>query len=319
MRARAARLVEPGAPLRVEEIDLPQPGADEELVILGYAGVNPVDRYNSLGRVAADGPLPRTLGSEASGWTADGGLVLVAGSGLGMSRDGVYATHVVAPRDAIVPVPSGVQPEVAAAAGVAGLTAYSVANLVEPADGETVLVLGAGGGVGLPLVSYLTHLGARVFGQVGTAAKVEAVRAAGAVEVVVADGDSLADALRSATGKPFVPDAVTDPLGGKFVRSVVEMLPTGGRYVVYGTSADAEVTLNWQTMYRKGLRISGYGGLTLTSERRRAALEAVLPLIARGEMRIPIQRTYPLGEVSEAFSAIAGRTITGKVLLDLRA
>lgn len=317
--ARAARLTRHGEPLAIEDVALPQPGPDEQLVTLAFGGVNPVDRYNAQGVIASDGPLPRTIGGEASGWTVDGQLVVVAGSGLGMFRDGLYATHAVVPNFAVVPVPAGISPEVASAVGIAGLTAFAAANIAAPEAGESVLVLGAGGGVGLPLVSYLTSLGARVYGQVGTATKAAAVRAAGAVEVVVADAASLTDSLNalSPTGT-FAPNAVIDPLGGGFVRPVVDMLAVGGRYVVYGTSAGNETQLNWQTMYRKGLRISGYGGLAITAEQRRAGLIDTLPVVARGDMRIPIDQIYPLAGVNEAFSALADRTVTGKVILDLR-
>src|ERR1700716_3493225 len=78
---RAARLREHGKPLAVETVELPTPGPDEVRVEMEFAGVNPVDRYMAEGRVAPDGPLPRTLGSEGAG-TAAGRPVLVAGGGL---------------------------------------------------------------------------------------------------------------------------------------------------------------------------------------------------------------------------------------------
>ena len=91
VRARAARLVEHGQPLRVEEVDLVGPSADEVVVTMQYAGVNPVDRYGALGRTAPDGPVPRTLGVEGVG-TVDGRTVVLHGGGLGTTRDGLWAT-----------------------------------------------------------------------------------------------------------------------------------------------------------------------------------------------------------------------------------
>jgi NADPH2:quinone reductase len=309
---RAVRLLEVGAPPVVSEVELPAPGPGEQRVTLSYAGINPVDRYVALGLVGGDGPLPRTLGNEACGRNAAGELVVVYSEALGISRDGVYATAAVVPDTAVFPVPDGVDPKAAASVGIAGVTAYNVAGLLAPQPGETVLVLGAGGGVGLPLVSYLTYLGARVIGQVGTAAKAEAVRAAGAVDVVVADADSLADAV---AGYDIV--AVTDPLGGPFVSAVIGLLPLRGRYVGFGTSAGAEVSLNWQQCYRKGLRLLGYSGFAITDDERRQAVRATIDLLAVGGMQIPADRTYRLEELSEAFDALVNRSVTGKVVLDL--
>src|ERR1700685_141513 len=93
---RAARLVQHGQPLRVEDVTLPDPGPGEVRVRLAFAGVNPIDRYNAEGRGAAEGRVPRALGGEASG-LVDGQPVVVVGAGLGSARDGVFATEAVVP------------------------------------------------------------------------------------------------------------------------------------------------------------------------------------------------------------------------------
>ena len=121
---RAARLIELGQPLQIEEVELPSPGEDEVRVDLHYGGVNPIDRYNAAGQVNPDAVRPRTLGGEAAG-EVDGRLVLVAGEGLGFVRDGLWSQAAVVPREAVVDVPDGVAPEHAAAMGIAGLTALN--------------------------------------------------------------------------------------------------------------------------------------------------------------------------------------------------
>src|ERR1019366_4273235 len=105
---RAARLHEHGQPLVLETIELAAPAAGEVRVELQFGGVNPVDRYTAEGRVNPDGPLPRTLGAEAAG-PAGGRPVLVAGEGLGGSRDGVWASAANVPEPALVPIPDGVE------------------------------------------------------------------------------------------------------------------------------------------------------------------------------------------------------------------
>lgn len=309
--ATAARLVRHGAPLRIEDVDLPEPGAGEVRVDLAFGGVNPVDRYTAQGTVAPDGPVPRTLGGEASGHV-DGRPVLVAGAGLGARRDGVWATAAVVPQASVVPLPDGVELRDAAAMGVAGLTAWNVLSDAGVGEGDRVLVLGASGGVGQVVVSLAASLGAQVCGQTGNAGKVDAVRRQGADRVVVADAGALADAVAG-----FAPTVVVDPLGGGFTGAALRLLQTHGRLVLFGTSADSEGTLPLQQLYRKGLRVFGYAGLLLSDDARRAGLASALDALADGRLRVTVDRVVGLDEVDEAFRLIVDRAVTGKVLLDL--
>jgi NADPH2:quinone reductase len=310
-KIRAARLTAHGKPLVVEDVSLPEPRDGEVVVELEYAGVNPIDRYVAEGWVAPGGPLPRTLGGEASG-RVDGTLVVVSGEGLGAARDGLYAEAAVVPRAAVVEVPHGVSSEVAASIGVAGVTAHNVVTRIGVGPDDRVLVLGAGGGVGLPIVSFATHIGADVRGQIGRESKSDAVRGAGANEVLVCDARSLAAGLGQ-----WRPTVVIDPLGGDFLPAAVELLVEGGRYVVFGTSAGADVSLNWQQVYRKGLRILGYGGGLLSAAERIDSVHYALRAVLDGRMRIPVERTYRLGEVNDAFASLAARDVTGKIVLAL--
>jgi NADPH2:quinone reductase len=308
----AARLVRHNEDLDVTRIPVPDPGAEDVELDMCFGGVNPVDRYTIMGRVAPDGPLPRTLGGEGSGLLG-GRLVVVHGGGLGSTRDGVYSGVAVVPRHSVVEVPAGVDAQVAAAVGVAGVTAFNVVHLARVEAGDRVVILGAGGGVGLPTMSYAASRGATVWGQVGTGAKAGAVKACGAENVIVGDADDMGEALAA-----FRPTVVIDPLGAGFTRAALTGLQPHGRYVVFGTSAGGEVSLDWQAVYRKSLTVSGYGGLILTPAQRRAGIAGALGAIAAGEMTIPVDRVLPLAAVNEAFAALADRKITGKVLLDLR-
>ena len=311
-RTRAARLHRHGDPVVVEDVALAEPGPGEVLVTLRRAGVNPIDRYVAAGPIAADGPLPRTIGLEAVG-DVDGSPVLVHGHGLGMTRDGVYAGHVLAPRDSLVPVPAGVSLEQAASASIAGLTAYGVVvDLADITADDRVLVLGASGGVGLPIISLAAGRGARVWGQTGNPAKADAIRELGAVDALIADADGLADAAAQVR-----PTVVVDALGGDFTPAALSLLGQHGRYVVFGVSARAEVTIDLRSVYRRSIRLLGYSGFGVTPEETRKRLELVLAALADGTLRIPVDRTVPLDEVSTAFDALADRTVTGKIVLTL--
>lgn len=305
----AAVLHEHGAPLRVEERSLAEPGPDEVVVDLAFGGVNPVDRYTAEGKVAPDGPLPRVLGGEASGHL-DGRPVLVAGTGLGAARDGVWATRVVVPTSAVVDLPDGVSLQAAAGMGVAGLTAYNTVRMAEVTADDRVLVLGASGGVGLTLLSYVASTGATVWGQTGSPDKAAHLTAD---RVVVTDADGLADAVAD-----LRPTVVLDCLGGGFTGAAIEALQPGGRHVVYGTSAGADIAMNLQSLYRKGIRLLWYAGLGLSAQDRRAGLEGALAELAAGRMRIEVGRVVPLAEVNDALVLLNDRAVVGKVLLDLR-
>jgi NADPH2:quinone reductase len=310
---RAVRLVRHGAPLELEVVELAEPGPGEVVMDIAYAGVNPVDRYVALGRVAPDAPLPRTIGGEASG-TVEGRRVVASGHGFGASRDGLWAERAVVPLDALVEVPEGVELRDAASMGVAGRTAWRTAvdfGAVSPQD--RVLVLGASGGVGSIVVSISHHRGATVIGQTGDASKADWVRERGADEVLVAsDGASLAtDHLRE-----LAPTLVLDCLGASFTAAAVEVAAPGARIVLYGTSAGPSGELPLQIFYRKGLRMLGFGGMIETPDSVRAGLTAALGALAAGEMEVVVDSVMPLSAANEAFDRLVERRVRGNLVLD---
>ena len=309
---RAARLTEHGQPLTVEEVALPQPDTGEVVVRLRYGGVNPVDRYTAEGRVSPDGPLPRTLGAEAAG-EVDGRPVLVAGEGLGGSRDGVWAQAAVVPEQAVIDLPAGVDLREAAAMGIAGLTALKcVRELARVTAEDRVLVLGASGGVGGIIVSLARSAGATVWGQTGAPEKAPAIIEDGAERVAVGGPERIAAEIAE-----FAPTVAFDPLGGGFVQPVVQAMSPRGRIVSFGVSAGAETTFNIQALYRKMVSLLGYGGMLLTREERQTGLHTSLQALAAGELKVRIADVLALSEVNEAFARITDRRVQGNLLLDL--
>ena len=310
---RAARLVELGAPLQVQEVALPAPAEDEVRVDLQYGGVNPIDRYNAEGQVNPDTPRPRTLGGEAAG-EVDGRLVLVAGEGLGFVRDGVWAQAAIVPHEAVLEVPDGVASEHAAAMGIAGLTALNcVRSLARVTAEDRVLVLGASGGVGTMIVSLARAAGATVWGQTGSQAKASAITADGADRVLVGGPEAIAVDLAD-----YAPTVAFDVLGDGFIAAAVEAMAPRGRIVSLGVSAGADVTLNMRVLYRKMLALLGYGGTILNREERRPGLQAALEAVRAGELKVRIDSVLPLADVNDAFQRLVDRSVQGKLLLDLR-
>lgn len=313
MRVRAARLAEHGKPLEIREVELPEPGEDETLVEIAYAGINPVDMYNAMGRVAPDGPLPRTLGGEGAG-AADGRPVLIRGHGLGSRRDGLWAEAAVVPRQALIDIPDGVNLTDAAAMGVAGVTAWrTVTELAQAGPDDTVLVLGATGGVGHIIVSLAHALGATVIGQTGHAASRDWIGERGADQVVTCDAGELAGQAGE-----FRPTVVLDPLGGAFTGAAIEALQPRGRLVLFGTSAGPAGEVPLQQLYRKGLRVYGYGGLIEPDDVMARAIRAALDALARGQMSVTVDTVLPLEEVNTAFERLQNRSVRGKIILDTR-
>lgn len=313
-RARAARLHAHGKPLVVEEVDVPSPGDDEVVVEMAFAAVNPVDRYTAEGRVAPDGPLPRTIGMEGAGRRADDGRpVIVQGSGLGTARDGAWSSLVVAPSVAVTDVPAGVDLAEAAAMGVAGVTAWRTATeQAKVTADDRVLVLGASGGVGSMLVSLCHSLGARVWGQSGNPDKAAFISGQGAEQVVTAGAAELAAAV-----EPLAPTVVFDALGDGFSGAAIEALAPFGRYVSFGVSAGPMAEINMQMLYRKALTVYGYGGLIEPAERMAAGKAAALAALADGRLKVVVAEVLPLGRVNDAFTALADRAVSGKIVLDV--
>src|SRR5437660_1367182 len=299
---RAARLHQHGRPVDVEEIELPEPAGDQVLVNLQFGGVNPVDTYMAKGQVAPDGPLPRTLGGEASG-TAEGRQVLVAGGGLGSERDGVWAQAAVVSRRSVLELPEGVEPRGAAAMGIAGLTAWNcVHDLGAVRAEDRVLVLGASGGVGTMIVSLSSAVGAQVRGQTGSREKADVIERLGAEQAIVAGAEDLFEAIDG-----FEPTIVFDPLGDGFVQPVIEALIPGGRLVSFGTSAGPQATFNLRMLYRKGIKLLGYADRLVGPQQRRAGLRAALEAIRAGDLTVGIDEVLPLEEVGQAFERLPER------------
>jgi NADPH2:quinone reductase len=310
---RAVRLVAVGEPLQFDEkVALPEPGADEVLVVLDHAGINPIDLYAAAGLVGDTTRVPRTIGVEGTGLLAGAGTrVVLTGSGLGLVRDGTWAGAVVAPRDSVIEMPAALDPVQAGAVGTAAVTAHDALHVLgKVGAADRVLVLGAGGGVGAVAVQLARLAGASVIGQVGSPGKKDAVAGLGADAVVVADAAGLVEAVGD-----FRPTLVIDPLGGAFTPAAVEVAAVSGRIVILGVSAGADIPLAGRIFYRKGLSLLGYAGLVVTPERRAAAATAVAAEIVAGRLRIPVDEVVPLERVADAIARVRDRSVFGKIVL----
>ncbi|MEP7115515.1 MAG: zinc-binding alcohol dehydrogenase family protein [Ilumatobacteraceae bacterium] len=309
---RAARLHSIGGTLQLDELPDPVPGPGEQLVDIAYASVNPLDVWitqGSIGTAAAN--LPWIPGTEASGHV-DGRPVLVRGGGLGVARQGTYCSTMAVPADWLVDVSDAVDLAQVAAMPVAGITAWMCLHgRAQISALDRLLILGASGGVGAVAIQLAKAVGATVWGQTGSASKAAGIKANGADEVVIADAGSLEAAVAA-----FEPTVVLDSLGGPYTDAAIASIANKGRLVVFGTSNDQQVSINLRRLYRKGVSLLGYSGLTDTAGEQRSAMETLLTMMASGTLHIPIGDVLPLADAAEAHARILERRVEGKLVLD---
>jgi NADPH2:quinone reductase len=308
--------------LRVEERPDPVPGPGQVLVAVEAAGVNFVDALFVAGQYQIKPPLPFTPGSELAGRVAalgegvtDGAVgdrVLVT-TGLGG-----YVSHVVAPASATVPLPDRLD----AAQGATFTQSYSTAlfGLRDRASvraGESVLVLGAGGGIGLAAITVARALGCRVLGVASSPEKREAARRAGAEEVLDGGHDPLKERARQWAGGTGV-DVVVDPVGGAASETALRALGDGGRYLVIGFASGTipSVPLNQVLLRNRTVLGIDWGMWSIRhADLQRALLGDLLAMVEAGTVTPEAPATYPLEAVSDVLEALLARRIVGKVAL----
>jgi NADPH2:quinone reductase len=300
---RAALLTELGRPPEPTDVDAPEPGEGEVLVEVLATPLNPIDIAVGAGRFYGGHPeLPYVPGNECVGRVSGTGeLVWAYGAGLGVRRDGGLAELVTAPRDALYPVPDGADPALAGAMGIAGLAGWLPVVWRAPVrEGETVLVLGATGTVGLVAVQAARLLGA---GRVVAAGRSEAglarAKEAGADETVHLDANDLVAAFREACGGEG-PNVVVDPLWGEPLAAALEACTTGARIVNVGQSAGPEASITSAAVRGKQLEILGFriepaGREVIEREYRRLVEHALA-----GDVRVDIEKV-PLDDVADAW------------------
>lgn len=298
----------------------PVPGPGEALVQVAAAGVNFIDIYHREGRYPL--PLPMIPGSE--------GVGTVRAIGRGVSRvavgdlvawpsvPGSYAELAVIPESKAVHVPDGIEPEIAAAAMVQGLTAhYLTRSTYALRPGDDVLVHAAAGGMGLLLCQAVKLHGARAIGTVSTEAKERMAREAGADEVIRYDREDFSQRVRQLTGGRGV-DVVYDGVGRTTFEGDLLSLRPRGMLVLYGAASGPVPAFDPQ-------RLQGYGSLFLTrptlahyiADRDELLNRAadVFDWISSGRMRISVSQRYRLADARRAQEDLASRRTTGKLML----
>jgi NADPH:quinone reductase len=323
---RAAVITRPGGPevLEVREVERPVAGAGELLVRVRGSAINRADVLQRAGRYPAPLGSPTDIpGIEFAGEVA------AIGPGVrewkegdrvfGIIGGGAHAEYLVVHERAVARVPDSLSWDDAGAVPEAFITAHDA--LVTQADvrpGECVLVHAVGSGVGLAAVQIACALGASVFGTTRTAEKLERARAYGLTDCAAVDNDVatlVEHSKRWTAGRGM--DVVLDLVGGPYVAPSVESLALKGRVILIGTVAGPDASLPLRVMLTKRATVRGTVLRARPLEEKilatRAFASEIVSLLARGTIRVPLDRVYPLDRIAEAHAYVEGNGSFGKV------
>ena len=308
--------------LRWQELPTPVPKAGEVLVEIKAASLNFPDLLIVQNKYQFKPPLPFVPGSEFAGVVqavGDGVTRLQVGQHIAcLSGTGGFATHTIAPADLCMPLPAGF-PFVDAAAFIM-IYATSHHALVDRAQlkaGETVLVLGAAGGVGTSAIQIAKAVGARVIAAASTDEKCALCTSIGADATINYSTQNLREAIKALTaGKG--PDVIYDPVGGELTEPAFRSIAWRGRHLVVGFASGPTPSLPLNLPLLKGASIVGvfWGGYAKTEPQANAAMMAELvSWYAKGLIKPVIDSTMPMAELKAAYARMGSRGVKGKLVM----
>jgi NADPH2:quinone reductase len=321
VRALVCRAFGPVSNLAVEEVPAPSPGDGEVAIRVAAAGLNFPDALVVQGKYQVKPPLPFTPGMELAGEVAE------VGPGAGALRPGdpvmatttfgAFAEVVKLPASRVLPRPPALAPEAAAGMLITyGTTWHALHDRAALAPGETVLVLGAAGGVGTAAVEIAKLAGARVIAAASSEAKLEVCRRLGADATVNYATEDLRERVKALTGGKGV-DVVYDPVGGPYSEAALRSTGWNGRHLVVGFAAGEipKLPLNLALLNARSI-VGVYWGDW--SQRNPAASAAEFARIGEemvaGRLRPEIGGRVRLEEIPRALEDLLGRRVTGKIV-----
>jgi len=303
-----------------QDHETPAPKAGEALVKLEAVGLNYIDVYHRTGLY----PLPRPFipGMEAAGTVealGEGVSEVAVGDRVAYAMyPGAYAEYAAVPAGKLVKIPDGVTAQQAAATMLQGMTAhYLVTSTYALKAGDTALIHAAAGGVGLLLIQLAKRIGARAIGTVSTEAKAQLAREAGADDVILYNEQDFEAETRRLTGGKGV-QVVYDSVGQTtFLKSLNSLAPRG-MLALFGQSSGPVASFDPALLAQKGslfLTRPSLAAYAATREELLWRAGELFDWINAGELKLRIEKTFPLADAAEAHRQLEGRKTTGKVLL----
>lgn len=320
---RAIQCTEWGPPeaLQLNEIELPPPGAGQVLVRVLAAGVNFPDLLIVQKKYQLQPPLPFTPGAELAG------EVLAVGEGVkhlqpgqrvvGLSMIGAFAEQALLPAAQCMPLPPGLDPALAASFTLAyGTSWHALRDRCALQAGETLLVLGAAGGVGLAAVEIAKAIGAKVIAVASSEAKRAICLQHGADAAIGYDG--LREQIKTLTEGKGV-DVVYDAVGGAQAEPAIRSMAWRGRYAVVGFASGEIPAIPLNLLLLKGTSLVGvFWGEWLKREPKAwaAGLAELMAWLQAGKLKPLISQRYALDQTPQALRDLAERRVAGKILIE---
>ena len=304
------------------ETDTPTPRANEVLVAVAAAGVNPHDTKRRSGWIALPLPQARNIpGSDGAG------TIAAVGPGVDLARigervwlsggAGTAAEYVTVRAENAVALPDGVTFDVGASLGVPAITAHDAVFSDGPVTGQNVLVQGGAGAVAAYAIQFARWNGARVIATVSSVSKAELAVRLGADAVVDYRRQDVVAAVHAFTGGGAGVDRIIEvDLGANLAVDAAVIAPNGV-IASYSSTRNREPVLRYYDLAFKGVTLRLVQGLVLPPARRTQAVRDITALLRRGQLQHPPVTWFPLAEIAAAHDALESGAVIGKVLVTM--
>jgi NADPH:quinone reductase len=322
MKAVLCKAFGPPESLVIEEVDTPKPAKGQVVISVKACGVNFPDTLIIQGKYQSKPPFPFTPGSEVAG------IVKELGEGVKTTKVGEkvmafigmngFAEEAIAHEFQIVPMPHNLDFASASAFLLTyGTSHHALKDRAQLQPGETLLVLGAAGGVGLAAVELGKIMGAKVIAAASSDEKLEICKQHGADEVINYSTEDLRDRIKQLTDGKGV-DVAFDPLGGNFSEPVLRSMAWGGRFLVIGFAAGDIPRIPLNLPLLKVYSIVGvFWGAFMEHDPRhgRENIQELIRWVNEGKLKPHVSATYSLEHVADALNDLMERKVTGKAVL----
>ncbi len=308
--------------LRLEDMDDPTPGPGQVLVDVHAAGLNFPDLLLVQGLYQMKPPTPFVPGAECAG--------VISALGEGVTRyaigdkviaytmNGAFAEKIVVAQEALARVPEGMGFDVGAGITTTYATSYyALKQRAQLQAGETLLVLGAAGGVGLAAVELGAAMGARVIAAASTTEKLELAKAHGADTLINYEKEDLKAAIKAATNGKGV-DVIYDPVGGKYAEPALRGIGWNGRYLVVGFAAGEipKIPLNLTLLKTASIVGVFWGAWAMRDPAAHVQnMGEIFDMFTQGKIKATVTKRYEFADFMQGFDALAKREAKGKLVL----